>query len=529
MSYGPGRVPGTLRCALALPAILAAGAAQAHGIGERYDLPVPLWLYLTGAGLAVIASFVVMAVFMRAAPLQRASPRVDLLAYAPIRMVTEFVVIPLFRIATVLVYLLIISAGLFGNQSPLKNVAPIMIWAIWWVGMAYVSALIGNLWAIINPLTTLFVWAEALYRRLCSGRKLARERRYPDALGVWPAVALFLGFTWMELVWDNSDSPAQVAAAVLGYSALTWLGMYWFGMREWLRRGEVFSIVFGLLSRFAPLHIHTCEQAPREVTAGAAPSADGPRRVLRCELRPYAVGLLAAEPLPSSLMVLVLFMLAAVSFDGFIETPAWLAVVDGIGAWGNPASAATAVALQVDGKSRAVATTLGLFATPGLFIVAFYFVSSLIARSGYTDWRLLEKPERRRAVSRAAGLFVLTLIPIAIAYHLAHYLSLFASALQYMVPIVSDPYGFGWDLFGGARYFVRLGVVDTTIIWYTSVAAIVVGHIAAVFLGHTLALREFPDGRAALRSQYPMLGLMVGYTMLSLWIMAQPIVSSRFG
>ena len=164
-----------------------------------------------------------------------------------------------------------------------------------------------------------------------------------------------------------------------------------------------------------------------------------------------------------------------------------------------------------------------------VIFLAFFCVSALIARCGHTDWSALDKSQRRIAVSRTAGLFVLTLIPIAIAYHLAHYLSFLASAMQYMVPIASDPYGFSWDLFGGARYFVRFGAVDTRIIWFTSVAAIVVGHIAAVFLGHALALREFPDRRAALRSQYPMLGLMVGYTMLSLWIIAQPIVSSRFG
>ncbi|HWP90276.1 MAG TPA: hypothetical protein VNM70_20515, partial [Burkholderiales bacterium] len=62
-----------------------------------------------------------------------------------------------------------------------------------------------------------------------------------------------------------------------------------------------------------------------------------------------------------------------------------------------------------------------------------------------------------------------------------------------------------------------------------SVIAIVLGHVAAVYLAHVMAVRVFGDRRAALRSQYPMLALMLGYTMMSLWIIAQPIVSSRFG
>ena len=529
--FGAGRAT---RCALVLAAILAAGPVQAHGFGERYDLPVPLWLYLTGAGLAVTASFVVMALFMRAALLPRTSPRINLLASAIARVAAEYIVFPVLRATTLVLYILVISAGLFGNQSPLKNIAPIMIWAIWWVGMAYASALIGNLWLIVNPLTTLFAWAERLYRRVRGRRELSRGLRYPDGLGVWPAVALFFAFTWMELVWGDSDSPAHVGAAVLAYSVVTWLGMYAFGMREWLRRGEVFSLVFGLLSRFAPTELRVCEASPRRDDAsqpqGKSMPPDGSAPGALCwELRPYAVGLLAEEPLHVSHIVLVLFMLAAVSFDGFLETPAWVAIADGMGTWRLPASGANAVPLQPDGNSRALASSLGLMVAPGLFFLAFYCVCGLIARFGNADWPARDQPQRRNAVMRTAGLFVLTLIPIAIAYHLAHYLSFLASAMQYMVPIASDPFGFGWDLFGGARYFVRFGVVDTTIIWYTSVTAIVAGHIAAVFLGHALALREFPDRRAALRSQYPMLGLMVGYTMLSLWIIAQPIVSSRFG
>jgi hypothetical protein len=99
---------------------------------------------------------------------------------------------------------------------------------------------------------------------------------------------------------------------------------------------------------------------------------------------------------------------------------------------------------------------------------------------------------------------------------------------QYLIPLASDPFGFGWNLFGGATYFIRPALVDARFVWYLSVTVIVAGHVAALYLSHRLSLREFPDRRDAVRSQWPMLALMVGYTMLSLWIIAQPIVSSRF-
>ena len=92
--------------------------------------------------------------------------------------------------------------------------------------------------------------------------------------------------------------------------------------------------------------------------------------------------------------------------------------------------------------------------------------------------------------------------------------------------MVSDPFGFGWDLFGPSLYMVNIGVVNAKFVWYTSVIAIVTGHIIAVFLAHVIALRTFGQSRAALLSQIPMLVLMVSYTMLSLWILAQPVVES---
>ena len=91
-------------------------------------------------------------------------------------------------------------------QSPLKNIAPVMVWAIWWVGMAYISALLGDLWALVNPLDTLFRSGQASVHASGPAAGLRVGLRYPDALGAWPAVVLFLGFVWMELVWEHSDT-----------------------------------------------------------------------------------------------------------------------------------------------------------------------------------------------------------------------------------------------------------------------------------------------------------------------------------
>ena len=127
-------------------------------------------------------------------------------------------------------------------------------------------------------------------------------------------------------------------------------------------------------------------------------------------------------------------------------------------------------------------------------------------------------------VADLGGMFALSLVPIAIAYHLAHYFSMLMVAGQFIIPLASDPFGFGWDLFGTTLYLIDIGVVDAKFIWYLSVVAIVTGHIVAVWVGHVTANTMFRNADIASRSQYPMLVLMIAYTILSLWILAQPIV-----
>ncbi len=123
------------------------------------------------------------------------------------------------------------------------------------------------------------------------------------------------------------------------------------------------------------------------------------------------------------------------------------------------------------------------------------------------------------------GYFVLSLVPIAIAYHFSHYLSYLLIAGQNIIPLASDPLGLGWDLFGTAAYRLDIGIVNAKLVWYVAVTAIIVGHVCAVYIAHVMAMRVFADRGAALRSQIPMLVLMVAYTMISLWILSQPIVN----
>jgi hypothetical protein len=424
---------------------------------------------VSGAGATIVLTFAAMALFFRERRLDGLSAGQRLLSVSPL-------VFKGTRTLAFVVFFFIVCAGFVGVQDPYRNLIVTMVWVTWWVGFAFVCALVGDLWTLANPFHI---------------PPFKGFLRYPGQLGAWPAVVLFFAFAWAELVWHDKDVPAYLASAVLGYAALTWTATAVFGTEAWLRNGEAFSVAFGVLGRFAPLY-----------------AQGGTLRV-----RVPGAGLLADERVPVSLAVFVLLMLSSVTCDGFFETPLMRSVETT--ALSSPPLASVLFALSELGLDESgIIRSATLAAFPVIFVAAFWL----------TAWAMVRASKKDLPVTEAARGFVLTLVPIAVAYHLAHYFSLLVTAGQFMIPLVSDPFGFGWNLFGTAGYKVDLGAVSPYVFWYGAVILIVSGHVIAVVLAHVAALRLFGSARAAAASQMPMAALMVAYTMLSLWILAQPVV-----
>jgi hypothetical protein len=359
----------------------------------------------------------------------------------------------------------------------------------------------------------MFSWLEAGFSMVTGGRALSLNRPYPHWLGTWPAVLFFLAFAWGELVWANHDVPEALARAILGYSLISLGGMFVYGRKAWLDQAEAFTVAFGILARFSPLEVRVAE--------GDVATAGVPNKLREWNLRPLGVGLLEDERVRWSFVVFVLVMLSTVTFDGFLETPLFQSifnriystpflslVIFNIAEWGVPDSI--------------VVKSVTLLVFPSIFVLVYALVSWLMA----VVTRPLVAPELRARIttSKLACSFVLTLVPIAVAYHLSHYFSLLLTAGQFIIPLASDPLGRGWDLFGTVDYQVNIGFVSPTFFWYAAVTLIVIGHVIAVYIAHVVAMRVFKNRKAALVSQLPMVALMVGYTMVSLWILAQPIV-----
>ena len=444
---GTVAVPATVAASLTLT--LDVRRAFAHGFGERYDLPVPLWLWLVGASMAVTISFAGVGIFLRA-PGAGNYPRVNLLRWRVARLLAHRRVCGVTKLAAVIILVLVVVAGLFGTQNPMRNLAPVTVWVLWWVGFAFLSALIGNLWALVNPWKSLFEWGEKTLG------PLSLNRPYPERLGVWPAVAGFLVFAWIDLVFTGRAEPAWLALLVVHYSLVTWVGMAVFGVSAWLRYADPFAVAFDILARFAPTEVRVtdtavcagCPECQRSADRecvncyGCFATADDSQRELN--LRWFAVGLARGGPIPVSMVVFVVVLLSTVTFDGLAATPAWGRIEDAL--FGT---------LPALGGARVTAiSTAGLLVVPTLFLGLYGLFARWIAAAGAST-----------EVGRISRAFVLSLVPIAIGYHLAHYLTYLLIQGQLIVPLASDPFGSGWNLFSTADFRPDIGVVGARFAW----------------------------------------------------------------
>lgn len=495
---------------IALLLTLFPSTVLAHGFGERYALPVPLWLYLYGASVAVILSFAIAALFFsRNESGRRDYPRYNLLRHAWLgQILLNTKICRSLRAMGIFILILIIATGLFGSQRAADNFAPAFVWIIWWVGLGMLVISIGNIWHLVNPWIGIHDGILWLVSRASGEENGKIERTLPDILGVLPAFSVFIVFIWIELIYEGSSVPRQIALLVTAYSMYTVGGMLLFGKNVWVHRAEAFSVYFKILSRLSIIEFRITEMSCCLECSNECQTKNGCVDCYECfsncgdfnkeiNLRLPASGLTASHTVQPGELLFVLAMLASVSFDGFLITPLWMEFYAGQ----RDVFIENFTVFQTFGLASALALFSGLF---------FFFMKISQVFSGHSPYK-----------NAWASTFIYTLVPIAAAYNIAHYFTFILVPGQRIISLISDPFGFGLNLFGTASYQINDSFLQASTVWYTQVFMIIIGHVLAVIIAHVVAVQILGDRRRAMLSQFPILVLMVIYTISSLWIIAQ--------
>jgi hypothetical protein len=433
--------------------------APLHAFGTRYDLPAPLYLFLIGAGAVVFISFLL--VLRR--PVLRVEPTGDDLP--PVPQTPSWPGWLLVLLSMALIY-----GGLYGSQSTPDNVIVTAFWLVFWIAVPISVAVIGNYWPFISPLNVV--------ARLVGGQ--ARVQ-WPSWLGCWPATIVFFLFASGELIFNGvTTTPMGAAQVMLGYGILNAVMAAIFGAETWLRRGEVFSVLFATWGRLGFFRF----------------GSPGRRGLFGGLTRPFEASI--------SRLTFVLMLLVSVSFDGLLATPVWKNAVGTLPDALKPGSGAYTVLLVI------------VFLAMVVLIWALFAAFAAAVRSvGRLDEPLI------RVI---AGL-IPSLVPIAFGYLLAHNFDYLAINGQLLIHQASDPFGSGsLNLFGTVNYEANRNLIPAGFVWYFEILLIIAVHVAAVVLAHGYLGRTARTEVQGRRAEWPWIAAMVGYTMSSLWLLAQPIV-----
>ena len=490
---------------------------------------LPSWLFLAGVVGILVFSFV--ATEWLAPRFAGSAWRLNLIRR---KRVYSFVrsrwVTALPQLAMVGALAFLVWVGLTGSR--VANLAPTAVWTIWWAGLIFAVLFFGSAWCTVCPWDGLANLASRL-RLAARVSPISLGLPYPKALAtLWPAIALFVVLTWLELGWGVTTDPRATAYMGLGMAALAVTGALLFDAKKFCQHACPVGRICGIYSTFAPVEIRArnkkvCAKCTTEDCLNgnergyACPtgislkviqdSADCTmcgecirscdKRNVALNLRPFGADLAPWAKPRRDQAWLALVLLTLTLFHGLSMTSAWESFEPG------SVSLLKWIGLTF-GTPRVVSFTIAMVVACAIPVALYALSCRLGAR-----WSGGERS--------ATELFVrysYALLPVALFYHLAHNLMHLLMEGGHVVPLLSDPLGTGADLLGTAG--ARVGsLVSEEWLWAMQVALILIGHVIGIAVAHRTGHRLFSDAKKARRSLLPMFALMVVVSVAGLGLM----------
>lgn len=461
-------------------------------------------------------------------------PRLDLLGNAAVRALVRARPFQFFlRLPFVLFFLFIIVAGLFGTQASGKNIAPLLTWTLWWAALILFILFLGKVWCLVCPWNAIAEWLQRLTFWAKKDTTISLNFRWPRRLrNIYLAAGLFVGLTWLELGFGVTLSPMATAGLGLLILAMTVIPALYFDRKPFCRYGCLVGRVSGLYALFSPVELRAREKEVCQTVCRTNDCVRGNERGYGCptneylgtmdlntycilcsecvktcphdnvafNLRPFAMDLVKSVHLRPDEAYLSLAMLSLTIFHGLTMTPAWgdsiLRLRDTFG---------------IGNLGQILAFSLGMIGVLCVPVLVFLGVAWVSRRLG--------RLERTRAVFIG---YAYALLPLALLYHTAHNVQHLLQEGQKIMPLLSDPLGWGWNLFGTAAWKIA-PVASLGSIQYTQVSLVLLGHAFAVYVAYHISQRQSTVRAQALWSLAPILTIFLGISLVNLWLLAQPM------
>jgi len=463
--------------------------AFAHAFDEKYDLPLPINYFLWGAAGTVLLTYF-LAIFFLKSPIGilRTNALAEMKPPVFFHNQLRYLLLPIqLCFLSIVGGLLII--GITGPQNPLMNLIPHVLWVNWWIGMPLLFMIFGNILQLFSPVDTLFNGISLLFKK-----PLIPLLKYPSWLGCWPATFLLLSWCWIEVIYPNAALPRYISVIVIIWLITCTSLKILFGKDCVRNHLDFFAIYFSYFGKTSPFYY------PEKKSQGVA--LIWPFKGLLVNNQPSSI---------SGSVSFVIAMLSTVLFDGLHGSDAWQFYEKFLTKY-------VPKLLDINGYvAGAIGVFLVWFVLYAIFLLS-CALNLILCKYFY--------PQIKMNFQNIVKNFAPTLVPIAIAYLIAHNFSSLILQGQNFLALLSDPYQLGWDICGTANLRPDITLIDAKLTWYIAIVSILLGHVISIWLCHLSALKLFKSPRVAGVSTLPLSLVMIIYTVISLIVLAEPLVNS---
>ena len=504
---------------------------------------VPYWMFLFAVGFVILGSF---AATERFGKVKKDKPwRFNLIRKKRVYDIVRsrwFQAVP--QLLAVLVLGFIIYAGFAGSRH--GNIAPVAVWTLWWGGLIFAVVILGPIFCFTCPWDGL---ANLISRLRVAARvpTLSLGLEVPGWLrNMWPAIGLFVLLTWAELGLGITSDPRGTAYMAIGMIGGAVALALVFRKKAFCQYLCPVGRIQGMYANFSPIELRArnpkvCEKCttedclngndkgyacPTNISLKVVQNATDciacteciktcDKRNVALNLRPFGGDLTRNIPMPRRDEAWMCLMLLSLTlFHGFSMTTVWENY--------HPGSMSVLKWMSVNlGTPGWVNFTLGMVVASAIPI-ALYWICCQVAA-----WWVRDSGVTAQQIFRN---YALSLLPVALFYHLSHNVMHLVMEGGHIVPLLSDPFGTGANYFGTANMNVGSLLSDTTI-WYIQLALIITGHVFGVIVAYRISRRLFPaTERAAQRTQslVPITAVMICLSVVALWLMV-PDMNMRIG